>query len=191
MEGMAASSMEAELLPRERIVAEEAPLEGSCAVSLEKDDQRVAKQEEGEGEEEEDSQSAPNVTHNIQKWEEYYDSLRKSLTGAEGYSRKIEHYTMGSDGNIYRWKKLKDGTEVKRLVVRNYEERLKIVWSVHLNTGKETVHYRRDKMLEILGRHYFWWGQRRDCCECVRPGLYAISNANGQIVIFIPSDCYV
>ena len=54
------------------------------------------------------------------------------------------------------------------LVIRNYEDRLRIVKDIHLNTGDETRHHRRDKMLELVGQQYYWKGQRRDICECVR-----------------------
>ncbi len=52
-------------------------------------------------------------------------------------------------------------------MIRNYEDRLRIVKDIHLNTGDETRHHRRDKMLELVGQQYYWKGQRRDICECV------------------------
>lgn len=67
------------------------------------------------------------------------------------------------------WDQLKEFIVVlpKVLVIRNYEDRLRIVKDIHVNTGDEARHHRRDKMLELVGQQYYWKGQRRDICECV------------------------
>ncbi len=52
-------------------------------------------------------------------------------------------------------------------MIRNYEDRLRIVKDIHVNTGDEIRHHRRDRMLELVGQQYYWKGQRRDICECV------------------------
>ena len=56
----------------------------------------------------------------------------------------------------------------KTLVIRNYEDRLRICKDIHVNTGVEGIHHRRDRMMELIGQQYYWKGERRDICECVR-----------------------
>lgn len=112
----------------------------------------------------------------VNRWEEFYDQMHKfllhdkkvSIRGNKNITRAAEHYSLGSDGNIYYCKLAKEGTTLARLlVVRDYLERVKICRSIHLDTGHAHLHNRRDKMLDLIGRKYFWKGQRRDICQCV------------------------
>ena len=110
----------------------------------------------------------------IDRWEEYYDHIKHYLVhgslqkNSKSVQKSIHNYLIGSDGQLYRNKISKDGvTCTKVLVIRSYEDRLRICKDIHVNTGEEGRHHRRDKMLEIIGRQYYWKGQRRDICECV------------------------
>ena len=110
----------------------------------------------------------------IDRWEEYYDHIKHYLVhgslqkNSKSVQKSVHNYLMGSDGQLYRNKISKDGvTCTKVLVIRSYEDRLRICKDIHVNTGEEGRHHRRDKMLEIIGRQYYWKGQRRDICECV------------------------
>ena len=110
----------------------------------------------------------------IDRWEEYYDHIKHYLMhgslqkNSKSVQKSIHNYLIGSDGQLYRNKISKDGvTYTKVLVIRSYEDRLRIWKDIHVNTGEEGRHHRRDKMLEIIGRQYYWKGQRRDICECV------------------------
>ena len=110
----------------------------------------------------------------IDRWEEYYDHIKHYLVhgslqkNSKSVQKSVHNYLIGSDGQLYRNKTSKDGvTCTKVLVIRSYEDRLRICKDIHVNTGEEGRHHRRDKMLEIIGRQYYWKGQRRDICECV------------------------
>ena len=111
----------------------------------------------------------------VDKWEEFYDGMKAYLTDGNLPARnsaqimkQADSYSLGADGNLYYKKILRGGAvQLTLLVIRNYEDRLRICKDIHLNTGEESIHHRRDPMLELLGQQYYWKGQRRDVCECV------------------------
>lgn len=109
----------------------------------------------------------------IIKWEETYDQIHHHLTTKGNSAEKLNmpkhalNFTIDQDGNMFYSKHLKDGSVIYLKVVRDYADRVHICREIHLNTGDVTLHYRRDKMLELLGQMYFWKGQRRDVCQCV------------------------
>lgn len=111
----------------------------------------------------------------VDKWEEFYDGMKAYLTDGNLPARnsaqimkQADVYSLGTDGNLYYKKILRGGAvQLTLLVIRNYEDRLRICKDIHLNTGEESIHHRRDPMLELLGQQYYWKGQRRDVCECV------------------------
>ena len=110
----------------------------------------------------------------IDRWEECYDHVKDYLMHGtppkklKNLYKFVHNFLIGSDGQLYRNKLSKDGeTCTKLLVIRSYEDRLRICKDIHVNTGEEGRHHRRDKMLEIVGKQYYWKGQRRDICECV------------------------
>ena len=122
------------------------------------------------------------VEKDIHKWEDYYDQMKSYLQSTpvehsklhRRFSKPSEHFSLEEDGNLYYKKAAKDGTSVsKLLVIRSYEDRLRICKAIHLNTGEDGIHFRRDPMLSIVGQHYYWKGQRRDVCECVSYVLVA------------------
>lgn len=108
----------------------------------------------------------------IDRWEECYDHVKDYLMHGTSPKKNmykfVHNFLIGSDGQLYWNKVSKDGaTCTKLLVIRSYEDRLRICKDIHVNTGEEGRHHRRDKMLEIVGKQYYWKGQRRDICECV------------------------
>lgn len=108
----------------------------------------------------------------INKWEEFYDQIQQHLAAGSsnrGVPKSACNFSMGQDGGMYYCKSLKDGGHVYLKVVRDYADRVRICKDIHLDTGDVTLHHRRDKMLEVLGQMYYWKGQRRDVCQCVRP----------------------
>ena len=122
------------------------------------------------------------VEKDIHKWEDYYDQMKSYLQSTpvehsklhRRFSKPSEHFNLEEDGNLYYKKAAKDGASVsKLLVIRSYEDRLRICKAIHLNTGEDGIHFRRDPMLSIVGQNYYWKGQRRDVCECVSYVLVA------------------
>lgn len=137
--------------------------------------------------ESEEPASPDAVQQEIDKWVEFHDQIKDYLQfgitpskTARNIPKASEGYSLGSDGILYRANSTKDHkSSMKLLVIRNYEDRLRIVKDIHVNTGKEGRHNRRDRMLELLRQQYYWKGQRRDVCECVSilpcclfPGTY-------------------
>ena len=124
---------------------------------------------------ESDSDHGDTIQADITRWEAFYDQIYEYLQhktlpkrNANGIQKSAASYGLGSDGKLYYSKLSKDSSGVSTvLVVRNYEERLRICKEIHVSTGNEKYHNRRDKMLELIGKQYFWKGQRRDVCECV------------------------
>ena len=115
-----------------------------------------------------------NFQRNIGKWEEFYDKVysylkNKHLPAKNPHSieKAALSFTMDRDGNMFFTKRSKTGDSSSLPVIRSYEDRLRICRAIHLNTGVEGLHHRRDKMIELLGQQYYWKGQRRDACECV------------------------
>ena len=117
------------------------------------------------------------VQQEIDKWVEFYDEVKAYLQhgtvllrATKNLQKAAENFTIGSDGNLYRLKPGgKDSTAILKIpVIRNYEDRLRIVKDIHVNTGRVGIHHRRDRMLGLIGQQYYWKGQRRDICECVR-----------------------
>lgn len=111
----------------------------------------------------------------IDKWEEFYDDMKARLTDGSlpaksqnSFLKQAALFFLGADGNLYYKKSCKNGAlQLTLRVVRSYEERLRICKDIHLNTGYENVHHRRDTMMDLVGQQYYWKGQRRDICECV------------------------
>ena len=110
----------------------------------------------------------------ISKWEEYYDQLHHHLSNKTNTSKdkhfpkSATNFSISQDGKLFYAKLMKDGTVLYLKVIRDYDERVRICREIHLDTNDITLHHRRDKMLELLGQAYFWKGQRRDVCQCVR-----------------------
>lgn len=112
----------------------------------------------------------------ISKWEEFYDQIHHHLSdqssapGERTVPKSVSNYkfSISQDGIIYYCKVMKDGSTMYLKVVRDYSDRVRICKEIHHDTGDVTLHHRRDKMLELLGQRYFWKGQRRDVCQCVR-----------------------
>ncbi|CAI8022107.1 hypothetical protein GBAR_LOCUS13008, partial [Geodia barretti] len=110
----------------------------------------------------------------IEKWEEFYDDMKTYLTDGSltprnraGILRQADAFFLGLDGGMFFTKTLRDGTLTLKLpVVRSYEERMEVCKRIHVSTGEEGIHHRRDTMLELLGQQYYWRGQRRDVCQC-------------------------
>ena len=109
------------------------------------------------------------------KWEEFYDQMHKSLLNhgtaqpKNTYTPKsASNFSMGEDGCLYYSKPHKNGMLLSLKVIRDYAERVRICKDLHLDTGIPSLHNRRDRMLELLGLAYYWKGQRRDVCQCVR-----------------------
>lgn len=112
----------------------------------------------------------------INKWEEYYDQVHTRLA-AQGSSKNASdrisskstsNFSIGQDGHMYYTKMTKGGEVLYLRVIRDYAERVRVCREIHLDTGDVTLHNRRDRMLELVGQMYFWKGQRRDVCQCVR-----------------------
>ena len=111
----------------------------------------------------------------VTKWEEFYDDVKTYLTDGTTSSRNqgniLKHagnFSLGPDQGLYYTKTLRGSSaKLKLPVVRSYEERMQVCKTIHLNTGDEYIHHRRDAMLELLGQQYYWKGQRRDVCQCV------------------------
>ena len=110
----------------------------------------------------------------IGKWEEFYDKIyaylrnrRLPSKNAQSIEKAACSFSMDADGSLFFTKQSKTGTRYSLPVVRNYDDRLRICRAIHLETGVEGLHHRRDKMIELLGQKYYWKGQRRDACECV------------------------
>ena len=111
----------------------------------------------------------------IDKWEEFYDDMKAYLTDdtvpTKSQSNIVKHstsFSLGPDNTLYHRKLLRDSPAILQLpVVRSYEERMQVCRTIHLSTGEEGIHHRRDTMLELLGQQYYWKGQRRDVCQCV------------------------
>ena len=90
-----------------------------------------------------------------------------------GILRQADAFFLGLDGGMFFTKTLRDGTLTLKLpVVRSYEERMEVCKRIHVSTGEEGIHHRRDTMLELLGQQYYWRGQRRDVCQCVSTSHY-------------------
>lgn len=109
----------------------------------------------------------------VTKWEEFYDQIHKHLSNQNGSANRnvpksASSFSVGQGGCMYYCKEMKDGSKVYLKVVRDYADRVRICKDIHLDTGDVTLHHRRDKMLEVLGQMYYWKGQRRDVCQCVR-----------------------
>ena len=109
----------------------------------------------------------------IKKWEEFYDQIQQYLSVQRDPSNKsvpksASNFSIGQDGCMYFCKTIKDGSRIYLKVVRDYSDRVRICKEIHHDTGDITLHHRRDKMLELLGQIYYWKGQRRDVCRCVR-----------------------
>lgn len=114
----------------------------------------------------------------ITKWEEFYDQIQQHLSAGSsnrGVPKSACNFSIGQDGSMFYCKPMKDGSHVYLKVVRDYADRVRICKDIHLDTGDVTLHHRRDKMLEVLGQMYYWKGQRRDVCQCVRPLTRACS----------------
>lgn len=111
----------------------------------------------------------------IDKWKEFYDDMKTYLSDGTlplrsqtNILKQAEAYSLGPNNRLYYTKTLRDSPGTLKLpVVRSYEERMQVCKAIHLNTGEENIHYRRDTMLELLGQQYYWKGQRRDVCQCV------------------------
>ena len=111
----------------------------------------------------------------IHKWEEFYDDMKAYLVDGRlprrnqsSILKQAQAFFLGSNSRLYYTKTLKDGAVTLKLpVVRSYEERMRVCNTIHLSTGEECIHHRRDTMLELLGQQYYWKGQRRDVCQCV------------------------
>ena len=111
----------------------------------------------------------------IGKWEEFYDDMRAYLVdgslppkGQANILKQAEAFSLGPNSSLCYTKLLRDGImQLKLPVVRNYEDRVRVCKAIHLNTGEEFIHHRRDTMLELLGQQFYWKGQRRDVCQCV------------------------
>ena len=119
-----------------------------------------------------------NFRKEIDKWEEFYDGMKTYLSTRKlpdksslQITRQADSFAIDNDGNLYYKKSTREGTTITLKVVRNYEDRQRICKYIHLNTGDDSLHHRRDPMLELLGQQYYWKGQRRDVCECVSVGL--------------------
>ena len=118
----------------------------------------------------------------IDKWEEFYDDMHTYLTDGTLNPRnravvqkQADTFFLDSDGKMFFTKTLRDrGMTLKLPVVRSYEDRMEVCRSIHLSTGDECIHNRRDTMLELLGQQYYWKGQRRDVCQCVSVHLTII-----------------
>lgn len=112
--------------------------------------------------------------NDIAKWEEYYDQIHRHLSSKSGTSKERQfpksasNFSLGQDGDLFYSKMTKDGTVLYLKVIRDYADRVRICREIHLDTDDVTLHHRRDRMLELLGQMYFWKGQRRDVCQCVR-----------------------
>ena len=111
----------------------------------------------------------------ITKWEEFYDDMKAYLTDGVISSRSQANirkhantFSLGQDQRLYYTKTLRGSeAKLKLPVVRSYEERMQVCKAIHVNTGDNYIHHRRDTMLELLGQQYYWKGQRRDVCQCV------------------------
>lgn len=111
----------------------------------------------------------------IEKWEEFYDDMKSYLTDGTlsprsqaNVLKQADSFLLNSDGALYYIKTLRDSTETLMLpVIQTYEERMQVCRSIHLSTGDNSIHNRRDTMLDLLGQQYYWKGQRRDVCQCV------------------------
>ena len=121
--------------------------------------------------------SDDNFQKEIDKWEEFYDGMKTYLStgklpdkSTSQITRQADSFAIDNDGNLYHKKSAREGTTITLMVVRNYEDRQRICKDIHLNTGDDSIHHRRDPMLELLGQQYYWKGQRRDVCECVSVG---------------------
>ena len=110
----------------------------------------------------------------INKWEEFYDQIRKHLLNPVSPAPRNMPKTAANfsinheDGHLYYAKVNKDGSVISVRVIRDYADRVRICRDIHLDTGDPSLHNRRDKMLELVGQMYHWKGQRRDVCQCVR-----------------------
>ena len=121
------------------------------------------------------SGGADSFQKEIQKWEEFHDDMKTYLTDGAltprsqaNVLKQADSFFLSPDGVLHYKKTVRDGAEVLSLpVVRSYEERMQVCRSIHLSTGEECIHHRRDTMLDILGQQYYWKGQRRDVCQCV------------------------
>jgi hypothetical protein len=111
----------------------------------------------------------------ITKWEEFYDDMKAYLTDGVISSRSQANirkhantFSLGQDQRLYYTKTLRGSeAKLKLPVVRSYEERMQVCKAIHVNTGDNYIHHRRDTMLELLGQQYYWKGQRRDVCQCI------------------------
>lgn len=111
----------------------------------------------------------------IDKWKEFYDDMKTYLSDGTlplrnqtNILKQAETFSLGPNGHLYYTKTLKDSPVTLKLpVVRSYEERMQVCKAIHLSTGEDNIHHRRDTMLELLGQQYYWKGQRRDVCQCV------------------------
>ena len=114
----------------------------------------------------------------ISRWEEYYDQVRQSLSAQNsngdktGMPKSATNFSLGQDGEMYYAKMKKDGTVAYLKVVRDFADRVRLCREIHVDTGDVTLHNRRDRMLELVGQLYFWKGQRRDVCQCVRTNFF-------------------
>lgn len=109
----------------------------------------------------------------IKKWEEFYDQILQYLTvqrdpANKNVPKSASNFSISQDGCMYFCKTIKDGSRIYLKVIRDYSDRVRICREIHHDTGDITLHHRRDKMLELLGQMYYWKGQRRDVCRCVR-----------------------
>ncbi len=126
----------------------------------------------------------------VTKWEEFYDQIHKYLTDEldgtpsvkKSTPKSLSNFSIGQDGSMYFSKLNKNGNLLSLKVIRSHEERASICRDIHVSTGSDSLHHRRDKMLEILGLSYYWKGQRRDVCQCVRNVVihYMPSNSEQQ-----------
>lgn len=95
--------------------------------------------------------------------------------------KQAETFFLGPNGRLYYKKTLRDSAVTLKLpVVRSYEERMQVCKTIHLSTGEENIHHRRDTMLELLGQQYYWKGQRRDVCQCVSVSVFAFAKTTAM-----------
>ena len=116
----------------------------------------------------------------IDKWEEFYDDMKAYLTDGVLLPRnqsiilkQADTFFVGPDNVLYYRKTVQGCAMTLKLpVIRSYKERMQVCRAIHLSTGEECIHHRRDTMLELLGQQYYWKGQRRDVCQCVSSSVY-------------------
>lgn len=128
----------------------------------------------------------------IEKWEEFYDDMKTYLTDGSlnprnraSVLKQADAFFLNSDGQLFFTKTFRDSTLSLNLpVVRSYEERMQVCKRIHLSTGEECIHHRRDTMLELLGQQFYWKGQRRDVCQCVSVKKNLLKLGNLIVYVF-------